>query len=227
MDLCLCSQDGGVLFTTADASCSAVAALLSAEKAAGSYLEGLGPAGVRPRGGARAAVVRGGRGPPRGRPLAPRALVLIDTATGCRFKAVPMDGQVEAVHSAGQFLLAAVAGPGGEGLAGSLVVLDFSGAGLGATPAPAAGKAAQRAGGSKRRGKAATAAAAAEEEEAAEGEAGSGKRKPRRQQQQQQKQQGKQKQQRSGSRGGGGSGGGGRRKAADEEASSPRGKRRR
>ena len=81
------TQDGGVLFTTAESSCPAVASLLQLEKAAGSYIAGLGPASAKPGAGGgrrRPFVARGGKGP-RGQ-LAPRALVLIDTASGCRYK---------------------------------------------------------------------------------------------------------------------------------------------
>lgn len=83
------SQDGGVLFTTGEARCPTVAALLGAEKASGTYLAGLGPAGARVGGAARrgAALVRGGRGPRGKAALAPRALVLIDTSSGRRYKA--------------------------------------------------------------------------------------------------------------------------------------------
>lgn len=77
-----------MIFTTADSSCPAVASLLQLERAAGSYLAGLGPASVAGgsgSGGARRApfVARGGKGA-RGQ-LAPRALVLIDASTGCRW----------------------------------------------------------------------------------------------------------------------------------------------
>lgn len=83
------SQDGGVLFTTGETSCPAVATLLGAEKAAGTYLPGLGPAGARAAGAGRrgAALVRGGRGPRGKTALAPRALVMIDTSSGRRYKA--------------------------------------------------------------------------------------------------------------------------------------------
>lgn len=81
------TQDGGVLFTTAETACPAVASLLQLEKAGGSYLAGLGPSSARSAaGGGRRQphVVRGGKGQ-RGQ-LAPRALVMIDTASGSRFK---------------------------------------------------------------------------------------------------------------------------------------------
>lgn len=81
------TQDGGVLFTTAETACPAVASLLQLEKAAGSYLPGLGPASARfAAGGGRRQpyVARGSKGQ-RGQ-LSPRALVLIDTASGSRFK---------------------------------------------------------------------------------------------------------------------------------------------
>ena len=59
--------------------------------------------------------------------------MLVDTSSGCRFKAVPIEGSVESVHSAGQYLVAAVtpAASFPEGLNGALVVLDFGGAGFG------------------------------------------------------------------------------------------------
>lgn len=79
------TQDGGVLLTTGDTSCPAVAALLGHEKAAGAYLEGLGPRAAKPRtGGSRRQpfISHGGRGQ-RGQ-LAPRALVMIDSTSGCR-----------------------------------------------------------------------------------------------------------------------------------------------
>ncbi|KAL4422825.1 hypothetical protein ABPG75_009022 [Micractinium tetrahymenae] len=145
------SQDGGVLFTTGETACPAVAALLGAEKAAGTYLEGLGPAAARPGGGGGgrrgAAVVRGGRGPRGKGALAPRALVLIDTSSGCRYKAVPLEGIAESVHSAGQYLVAAVAelGPSyPDSLNGSIVVLDFAGEGFGAALPEAPARAARR-----------------------------------------------------------------------------------
>ncbi|KAL4857432.1 Queuine tRNA-ribosyltransferase accessory subunit 2 [Chlorella vulgaris] len=137
------TQDGGVIITSADSSCPAVAALLGHEKVAGSYLEGLGPATGMPRGGAGGAsgrkqpfISRGGRGQ-KGQ-LAPRALVLIDTNSGCRYKAVPLEGVCESVHSAGQYVVCSVAEQGSypEGASGSLVVLDFGGTGLGVSPTP-------------------------------------------------------------------------------------------
>ncbi len=76
-----------MLFTTAETACPAVASLLQLEKAGGSYLAGLGPSSARSAaGGGRRQpfVARGGKGQ-RGQ-LSPRALVLIDTASGCRFK---------------------------------------------------------------------------------------------------------------------------------------------
>ncbi|KAL4448863.1 hypothetical protein ABPG77_007580 [Micractinium sp. CCAP 211/92] len=143
------SQDGGVLFTTGETSCPAVAALLSAEKAAGAYLPGLGPAGARAAGAGRrgAALVRGGRGPRGKTALAPRALVMIDTSSGRRYKAVPLEGVPESVHSAGQYLVAAVAelGPSyPDSLNGSIVVLDFGGEGFGAAPPEAPARATPR-----------------------------------------------------------------------------------
>ncbi|PRW32830.1 hypothetical protein C2E21_8028 [Chlorella sorokiniana] len=135
------TQDGGVLFTTAETACPAVASLLQLEKAGGSYLAGLGPASARfAAGGSRRQpyVARGGRGQ-RGQ-LSPRALVLIDTASGSRFKAVPVEGAIESLHSAGQYLVLAASELGGfpEGLNGSLVVLDFAGGpGFGCSAEPA------------------------------------------------------------------------------------------
>jgi hypothetical protein len=80
------TQDGGVLMTSADASCPAVAGLLGQERAAGGYLAGLGPAAAQLLGAGRSrgpVLVHGGHG--RRGQLAPRALVLIDAATGCRW----------------------------------------------------------------------------------------------------------------------------------------------
>ena len=55
-------------------------------------------------------------------------------ATGCRFKAIPLEGVCEAVHCAGQYCLLSLGpliGTPDPGT-GSLVVLDYSGAGFGA-----------------------------------------------------------------------------------------------
>jgi hypothetical protein len=204
------TQDGGVIITSADSSCPAVAALLGHEKVAGSYLEGLGPATSMPRGGGGSAsgrkqpfISRGGRGQ-KGQ-LAPRALVLIDTNSGCRYKAVPLEGVCESVHSAGQYVVCSVAEQGSypEGASGSLVVLDFGGTGLGVSPAPspstaATARAAAQPGGKQQQqqqqqqrrrqqragGKSAAAAQEEEEEEGHEEE-----QQEQQQQQQQQQQQ--------------------------------------
>lgn len=47
-------------------------------------------------------VVEGGSGGGKRAPLAPRAVVCIDSATGRRFKALPIEGVVEAIHSTGK-----------------------------------------------------------------------------------------------------------------------------
>jgi hypothetical protein len=136
-------QSGEVLMTVGDSSCPSTAALLWAERAAKTYLEGLGPsrstitttAPVMPSttrkqaGSAR----RGQRSS-----IAPRALILIDTATGKRFKAIPVDGTLEAVHSAGHYVVMAVAELDSypDGPSGSIVVLDFSGQGFGSNSNP-------------------------------------------------------------------------------------------
>lgn len=142
-------QSGESLFAGADASCAAVASLLRAERAAGTYLPGLGPRGAARRGaGGGPAVSVPGRGGGAGVPLAPRALVLIDAATGRRYKAIPVEGALEAVHSGGHYLALAVAplDAGAAEAAGALVVLDFSMHGFGLTPAQREEQAAARAG---------------------------------------------------------------------------------
>lgn len=132
-------QSGDVLFTGADACCPTTASLLSAEKAAGTYLQGLGPAAVGRGGSSRSGpvITRQGNGGGSRAAVAPRALVCIDVATGRRFKAVPVEGAIEAVHSAGHYAVMAVAPLQSypEGLNGSLVVLDFSQEGFGLSEA--------------------------------------------------------------------------------------------
>ena len=54
------SQDGGVLFTTGDSSCPAVAALLALERGAGSYLDGIAPKRLGARGPAAVSAIRWG-----------------------------------------------------------------------------------------------------------------------------------------------------------------------
>lgn len=132
-------QSGEVLMTVGDSSCPTTAALLWTERAAKTYLEGLGPsrstnttvsAPVMPSSTRKQAgsARRGQRSS-----IAPRALILIDTATGKRFKAIPVDGTLEAVHSAGHYVVMAVAKLDSypDGPSGSIVVLDFSGQGFG------------------------------------------------------------------------------------------------
>jgi hypothetical protein len=69
-----------------------------------------------------------------GAPPARRALVAFDAATGRRFAAFEFEGVIEGVHSAGPYLLVAVAPSGGApGRArgaeapGALVLLEFGG----------------------------------------------------------------------------------------------------
>ena len=123
------TQSGQVFFTVGDAlHCEPASRLLQLERAAGTYLPGLGPslpgrlkAGrqVEPTGSGRASG-----------PVAPRALVCIDAASGERYRAIPIEGTVESLHCAGHFLVAALSQLRGEGTAGALVVLDFSGEGF-------------------------------------------------------------------------------------------------
>jgi hypothetical protein len=96
--------------------------------------------------------------------MAPRALVCIDTKTGKRFKVIPVEGAIEAVHAAGHYLAVAVAPLGGggrmDGAAGSIVIVDFSKEGFGETTA-------QRA--ERKAAEAAAAAAVAAEKKAPKG----------------------------------------------------------
>lgn len=147
-------QSGEVLFTSADASCTATGALLRAEKSAGTYLSGLGPRGA-PRTGSKhtpTLVLPGNGSGPRHADVAPRALVCIDAATGRRFKAIPVEGPIEAVHSAGHFVAMAVAPLEAypDGTVGSLVVLDFRGQGFGLTASQRREQVTQKQGGLRR-----------------------------------------------------------------------------
>lgn len=151
-------QSGDVLFTGADSSCPGTASLLKAEKAAGTYLSGLGCSSVgkggrgvpyvsRP-GKGTSGTGRGGAGSSSGS-LAPRALICIDSETGKRYKAIPIEGAIEAVHAAGQYIAIAVAPledyP--EGSAGSIVVVDFTQEGFGLTDSQRAQQAVTKKGG--------------------------------------------------------------------------------
>jgi len=108
--------------------------LLKAEMAAGTYLPGLGPGAVW-RGSARGGgpvISRQGTQDAK-RSIAPRALICIDVHSGRRMKAVPVEGVLESVHSAGHYILMAMAPLEGfpGGIHGSLPVLDFTGEGFG------------------------------------------------------------------------------------------------
>lgn len=127
------SQCGSVLFTGADASCGTVARLLHREKQRKTYLAGLGPNSAPKslsslKNGSRKEI-QAGSGSSSNQGLPKRALICIDVKTGARFKTFPIEGVLEAVHSAGHILIAAVADletyP--QGHMGALVIIDFAG----------------------------------------------------------------------------------------------------
>lgn len=131
------TQAGDVLFTTGDSACPSTAALLKAEKSAGTYLQGLGPDIVQSIKKREPVVVKPGNGGRSSKAsIAPRALICIDASTGYRYKAIPVEGSIESAHSAGHFVTMAI-GPirrgqyCPEGLNGALVVLDFTEQGFG------------------------------------------------------------------------------------------------
>ena len=158
-------QSGDVLFTGADSSCAGTASLLRAEKAAGTYLSGLGCSSVGKGGKGGPFLSKPGKGPTatgRGSSastsrsggssnsegIAPRALICIDSETGKRYKAIPIEGAIEAVHAAGHYIIVAVAPledyPNGS--LGSLVVVDFTQEGFGITDAQRAQQAGEKKG---------------------------------------------------------------------------------
>ena len=134
-------QSGEILMTLGDSICPATAALLRSERTAKTYVEGLGPSSTtttRRQRLQQSTAQSTRRGQKAKSNIAPRALILIDTATGERFKAIPVDGTLEAAHSAGHYVVMTVAELESypDGPSGALIVLDFSGQGFGSNLNP-------------------------------------------------------------------------------------------